>query len=207
MDVDIEYSYKHSLFHYNGVPIENHKTFLNVKAYNIAGQMEEFLKGNMKPSLVALPCGEILVPSAVFNTLFISLHTFHHYCAGMTLHHLCDWAMVISRYGLHIPSEVNDKSYIKGIHTLTMLCNRYLGTAISVGGDEKLADDILSEMLYPRYSKDVPSGSKIQLLIYKTRRLFYSHRRRSKILREPFVNVIWRSIINHIRNPHTIFHR
>ena len=207
IDVDAEHSYKHSLFHYNGVAIENHRSFLNVEAYRIAMYMEKLLKENISPALTSLPVGEVMTPSAVFNTLFISLHAFQHYCAGMTLHHLCDWAMVISRYGLHIPSEVNDKSYIKGIHTLTMLCNRYLGTDISVGGDEKLADDILSEMLYPRYSKVVPSGSKIQLLIYKIRRLFYSHRRRSKILRELFVNVIWRSIISHIRNPHTIFHR
>ena len=207
IDVDINHSYKHSLFHYNGVAIENHRTFLNVEAYRIAVYMEKLLKENISPTLTSLSVGEVMTPSAVFNTLFISLHAFQHYCAGMTLHHLCDWAMVISRYGLHIPSEVNDKSYIKGIHTLTMLCNRYLGTDISVDGDEELAEDMLSEMFYPKYSKVVPSGGKIQLLIYKTRRLFYGHRRRSKILRESFVSMIWRSVINHIRYPHTIFHR
>ena len=207
MDVDIEYSYKHSLFHYNGVPIENHKTFLNMKAYNIAGQMEEFLKGNMKPSLVALPCGEILVPSAVFNTVFVALHTFQHYCAGMTLHHLCDWAIVLSRYGLCIPLSIKDKSFIDGVYALTALCNRYLGTAISVEGDEKLAGEILSEILLPRYSVKVPAESMGGIFIYKAKRLLYNNRKKSRVLRVSLFRVVWKSIVSHICCPSTIFRR
>lgn len=207
MDVDIEYSYKHSLFHYNGVPIENHKTFLNVKAYNIAGQMEEFLEKNIEPVPATLPCGEILVPSGAFNTVFVALHTFQHYCAGMTLHHLCDWAMVLSRYGLCIPLSIKDKSFIDGVYALTALCNRYLGTAISVEGDEKLAGDILSEILHPRYSVKVPAKSMAGIFIYKAKRMLYAHKKRSRVLLVSLFHVVWQSIVSHICHPSTIFHR
>ena len=205
--VDMSHTVKHSNFTYQGIPIENHKTFLNVKAYNIAGQMEEFLIRNMKPSLVALPCGEILVPSGAFNTVFVALHTFQHYCAGMTLHHLCDWAMVLSRYGLCIPSSIKDKSFIDGIYALTALCNRYLGTAISVEGDEKLAGDILSEILYPRYLVKVPAKSMAGIFIYKAKRMLYAHKKKSKVLRVSLFHIVWSSIVSHICHPSTIFHR
>ena len=205
--VDMSRTIKHSNFTYQGVPVENHKTFLNIKAYNIAGQMEDFLERNMKPSIVALPSGEIFVPSAAFNTVFVALHTFQHYCAGISLHHLCDWAVILMRYGLCIPNEVNDKSYIKGVHTLTMLCNRYLGTRIDVEGDEKLAEDILSEILHPRYSIKIPTKSMVGILMYKTKRMLYTHRKKTKILKISFFYRVWSSIVSHICHPSTIFSR
>lgn len=40
INVDTKHSPKHSVFYYKGVPIENHKTFLNVESYQVAVQAE-----------------------------------------------------------------------------------------------------------------------------------------------------------------------
>ena len=49
IDVDTEHSPKHSVFYYKGVPVENHKTFLNVESYKAAGEVEKVLKEHMNP--------------------------------------------------------------------------------------------------------------------------------------------------------------
>lgn len=38
------HSYKHSNFYYRGVPVENHKCFLNVKRYKVAVQLDDLLQ-------------------------------------------------------------------------------------------------------------------------------------------------------------------
>ena len=38
------HSYKHSNFYYKGIPVENHKVFLNVEHYPIAVQVDALLK-------------------------------------------------------------------------------------------------------------------------------------------------------------------
>lgn len=41
IEVDLEHSEKHSMFYYKGIPIENHKTFINSETYHIAVKMDK----------------------------------------------------------------------------------------------------------------------------------------------------------------------
>lgn len=92
IDVDTEHSPKHSVFYYKGVPVENHKTFLNVESYKAAREVEKMLKEHMNPQPTELDGGRILTPSPLFNMLFVAFHAAQHYGSGLVLHHLCDWA-------------------------------------------------------------------------------------------------------------------
>lgn len=204
-DVDLESSYKHSNFYFKGIPVENHKTFLNVKEYKIAAIVDNILRNNMSPQKIKLSNGEILTPSPIFNTLFISFHAFQHYGCGLTLHHLCDWAMILKSYGLQIPNEMTDKKFISGVQALTQLCKKYLGSQTEASGYDDLADQMLNEILNPKFSLKVPVESKIGILIYKTRRLFYNHKLKNKILPSSLFNRVLRSVISHLCSPETIF--
>lgn len=204
IDVDFK-SYKHSNFYFKGISVENHKTFLNVKEYKIAVEMEKILRSNMEPQKTKLSNGEILTPSPIFNTLFISFHAFQHYGCGLTLHHLCDWAMILKNYGLQIPNEMTDKKFISGVQALTQLCKKYLGSQTEASGYDDLADQMLNEILNPKFSLKVPVESKIGILIYKTRRLFYNHKLKNKILPSSLFNRVLRSVISHLCSPETIF--
>lgn len=49
IEVDFEHSEKHSMFYYKGIPIENHKTFINSETYRIAVKMDKLLQNCYNP--------------------------------------------------------------------------------------------------------------------------------------------------------------
>lgn len=210
INVDKHYP-KHSNFYYNGIPFENHRTFLNVESYHIAKQVDGILRESKNPELVSLVVGEVLIPSPVFNTLFIAFHAFQHYGSGLALHHLCDWVMILRRYGLYIPEQIIDKKYLAGIFALTKLCNQYLGTShYVVGGDEiidEIADEMMTEILSPRYSSTVPTCNKIGIIVYKIRRLLHEYQLKNRVIEYSLAKRIWTSFVCHLINPKTVFLR
>ena len=94
--IDVEmHTYKHSNFYYQGIPIENHKFFVNVMGYQLAAQVDKWLMRDLRPQTVHLQDGKyaIQIPSDKFNTLFVIFHAMQHYGEGISLHHLYDWAV------------------------------------------------------------------------------------------------------------------
>lgn len=206
VEVDM-HSPKHSNFYYKGVPIENHKNFLNVEWYKSAPSMNALLHKVLAPQVTELLGGEcrIYTPSPEFNTVFIAYHAAQHYGGGLALHHLCDWAAILIRYGLHLPEEVTDKGFLRMIAAMTELCNRHLGTSIPVPGCGDEADSVLAEMLHPAYPSVLPYTDKWKILVFKARRMIYTYRLQSRVLKRSLLGRIWEMIVVHIRKPETIF--
>ena len=206
--IEVEYhSYKHSNFYYKGIPIENHKSFLNVNDYEEAVLANELLKRNLDPQEVVLAEGRVLIPSSIFNSLFIAFHAMQHYGSGLALHHLCDWAMILKNVGWNLPTELNSQPFIQGVAALTHLCNQYLGTSVSVKGGEKIAKVMLDEILVPKfvYNSDIPAPNKLGIIIYKIRRFKHRIKLKKSVFGLSFGKQVWDSIVSHIRNPKTIF--
>lgn len=222
--IDAEgFYYKHSNFHYKGIPIENHKCFLNIKEIKEAVTANEVLLRELKPEKATLAEGEILVPSATFNTLFIAFHSLQHYGSGLSLHQLCDWAMILKHYGLKMPKEMmHYERFMRGVQAMTLLCQRYLGISPALNADEAssnaskaqaqraieaMSDEMLNEMMHPRYQVVEPVSSKIGIVVYKTKRLFYTHRLMRSVFHKSLFRRVWDSVIIHLRNPKSIFAR
>lgn len=202
------HSYKHSNFYYKGIPIENHKTFLNVKHYPVAVQVDALLRKEMKPQFTYLMDGDykVLTPPPTFNAMFLSFHASQHYGSGLALHHLCDWAALINKHGVKLPNELKDERFLEAVAAFTLLCNRYLGTSAEVHGGEELAEEILEEILHPKFpDKYVPVKGKWNILVYKTRRFLYRSRISNRILYLPLWRRIWQSVVGHVCRPETIF--
>ena len=222
--IDAEgFYYKHSNFHYKGIPIENHKCFLNIKEIKEAATANEVLLRELKPEKATLAEGEILVPSATFNTLFIAFHSLQHYGSGLSLHQLCDWAMILKHYGLKMPKEMmHYERFMRGVQAMTLLCQRYLGVSPALNADEAssnaskaqaqraieaMAEVMFSEIMHPRYPVLEPVSSKIGIVVYKTKRLFYTHRLMRSVFHNSLFRRVWDSVIIHLRNPKSIFAR
>ena len=204
--IEVEmHTYKHSNFYYKGIPFENHRPLLDVEWYAVAPRIERILHSIMRPEPVKLAVGEVMVPSAAFNSLFIAFHALQHLGGGLALHHLCDWAIILRRYGLQIPEAIKDKKLLTGIAALTRLCNQYLGTNQPVEGGEELAEVMMDEILQPKFETEIPTRNKIGILIYKTRRMMNAYRLQKHVLYEPIVHRIWRAITAKISHPSTIF--
>ena len=207
IEVDTRHNVKHSEFYYKGIPVENHKTFLNVERYDVASHVEKILKHVMDPQVTALEDGEVLTPSVAFNTIFISFHALGHFPEMMTFHHLYDWAVLIKRYGLQLPEELKDPSLLEGIAAMTHLCNEWLGTSVLVERGQERVEMLKEHMLRPTYTYQVPVSGKMAILVYKFKRMIYCYRLKSTFLHYPLWKCIWYSIVSHIKNPETIFRR
>lgn len=208
IEVDTDHSPKHSVFYYKDIPVENHKTFLNVESYRAAVPAEKVLKEQMHPQLTTLDSGRVLTPPPLFNMLFIAFHAAQHYGSGLALHHLCDWACLLKRHGLRMPAGVTDRRFLRFVSALTLLSNQLLGTDVPIADmPENLARKILKEMLHPPYQTVVPAQRGIGIIIYKARRLGHLIALRRDVLGEPAYRTLLHSVIEHIRRPETIFLR
>ena len=247
--VEVElHTYKHSNFFYKSVPIENHKCFLNVKHYKYGAEVNGILEDVLAPEPVELPLSadagcvstdgvnqaeeraQILIPSLIFNAVFVPFHAFQHYGTGISLHHLSDWAMILTKGGLDIwPQNIRDQRLMTAIAAFTILSDELLGTRSglwqenravatkstgvgiieSVANKEKahqLAGKMLQEIMYPPYSvKEIPVKGKFKILVYKTMRMLHRHLLLKDVFEISLFVDVWRSIISHVRNPHTIF--
>ena len=174
---------KHTEFYYHGVPIENHKTFLNVESYRLARKIEKRLFEVLSPNWVSMYDGKFrfLVPSPEFNALFLSFHAAQHYESGLALHHLCDWAVLINRYGLTIPNDI-DGGFREFINAMTELCVNLLGCEGRGNQLSSLANELLDSMLYPKYcNKELPKLGPLKILIYKAKRFYYRNKKRNRV--------------------------
>ena len=208
------HGYKHSNFYFKGIPVENHKYFLNVQINRrFLGGLNKLLHKVMQPQEVELYNGEykILVPSPAFNTLFISCHAFQHYGSGIALHHLYDWATILKNHGLHIPHDVKNEKFLRAIAAMTHLCNLHLGTSIDLSGYpcgyEEMSDEMLKEMLYPIYSKVVPHTGYAKIFIYKTKKVLRSAKLANDVFGASLFGRLMESFIAHLMHPSLIFGR
>ena len=205
------HSYKHSNFFYKGIPIENHKCFLNVKHYRYGVQADDFLKRNLNPQEVLLKgCqNSIHIPSLAFNSVFVPFHAFQHYGTGISLHHLCDWYVILQKGAMKSwPKEINDKRFINAIAAFSILSDSLLGSDSGFAEEKKaeaLAQKMLQEMLHPKFDKNVPAKGRLAVLVYKTRRFLHRYCLLKEVFEISLVQDIWKSIIAHIRQPETIF--
>ena len=88
---------------------------------------------------------------------------------------------------------------------MTRLCNMYLGTNQPVEGGEIIADEMMGEILSPKYAKELPTCSKVGIFVYKFRRMLHVYKLQSKILYVPLMHRIWRAAVAKISKPSTIF--
>lgn len=210
---------KHSEFEYHGMPIENHRTFVDVKNRYLrvpdALKINNYLLEHLKPTEQTLPMGtKILTPSKEFNTVFLAYHSMTHFIgSGINFHHLADWAVHIKKNGLKVPEETKGTSVERFMYAMTNLSNKYLGTKVKAPEDKKLENAIFNKMLDPlnQYGensvKQPTSKNPLAIIKYKFEKLnakckdaqmfpeFYSKQERSLPRR------ILKSIKLHILNP------
>ncbi len=157
-------SRKHSNYCFNGLSIENHSMFLHVAECKTTLIADQWLKEHFESETVQILDGEcnIQVPSIEFDSVFIPMHAAHHYGQGLSLKHLCDWAILLKHSGMKLPVGMDDKYFKRSINVLTHLCNQYLGLTIPIAEDKKLAEEIIQEILHPPYYGKLQSDNSVR---------------------------------------------
>lgn len=93
--VDASY-YKHSVFVYQGLAVENHRYCCSVKRSKRTRNLETYLTSLLKgyvPQYISNT--KLAIPPQMFQALFLIEHANGHFLySKMSMRHVCDWAMM-----------------------------------------------------------------------------------------------------------------
>lgn len=93
--VDADY-YKHSVFSYNGLVVENHRYCCSVKRSRRTRELENYLEGLLNgytPQYI--DDTKLALPPEMFQAMFMIEHANGHFLySKMSIKHVCDWAMM-----------------------------------------------------------------------------------------------------------------
>lgn len=186
-------SKKHSKFCFNGITFENHRMFLHEAECRTIVKAEQWLQKHIDTQVVELldEKFQIEVPSVTFDSVFISLHAAQHYGMGLSLKHLCDWTLLIKQEGLNLPSELDDKYFKQTVTALTQMCNQYLGLAIPIEGECKLANKMMHEIFYPPFYGKTPTGGFIKTYLFQLQNRIHIFKLKHHLLGVSFWGKIW----------------
>jgi len=147
---------KHDNFFFKGIPVENHKTFLDLTSGKINQRLEEHLHKILTEQgfdTFRIDETEVRIPTPDFTAIFLTRHDITHFIAsGLVLRYLCDLGLFFTRNA----SLINFSQFFKileetsqlGLFSAFMnLAQKYLGMpANSIPAlpcDENLSNKIL----------------------------------------------------------------
>lgn len=207
---------KHSVFSFDGVLIENHRTFLDEALYSTDRRLDTILSHILEEQVCIHSeekTAEIHFPPADFNALFLTRHAAMHFTGGISLRHVADWAVFLDREADRIDREMVNRVLQKekldrfaGI--LTAIACNYLGlnlkkAIVPCETYKKEAEKVFADMLqeYP----GCKSRNPLSILVFKAR-YFCSSQWRYRIVygRGSLPRRIWISMKAHILQPGTI---
>lgn len=98
LDIEVEKDgSKHSKFFFKGVPVENHKTFLNVDHTKTDENLEKHLLEVLRVQgfeTLMIDHIPVRIPTPDFTAIFLCRHDITHFLAsGLVLRHFCDLAL------------------------------------------------------------------------------------------------------------------
>lgn len=135
LNVD-ESHHHHTIFHLNGIMVENHYDFVESHSRKSKKTIEQYLKrfAETEPAIEETLEGEtIYIPSPNLNALFLALHSGSHFAAeNISIRHLTDWALFLDRYGDSVDwrtiYEIADKcGFTVYLDCLNSMCTDYIG--------------------------------------------------------------------------------
>ena len=167
--VDADY-YKHSHIVFRGLTVENHRFCTAIRGSRQAKAFERHLQS----ILASQPCPpilgtDLLAPPADFNALFLTKHALLHFLTeGISLRHLCDWALFVDRQGEQVDwpefrRVAAEHGLLRFAGVMTRLAVRLLGVKEDVfpvdAALDPLADRVLNNMLYERRHLNDTAGN------------------------------------------------
>jgi len=159
---------KHDNFFFKGIPVENHKTFLDLTSGKINQQLEEHLHKILTEqgfNTIRIDDTEVRIPTPDFTAIFLTRHDITHFVAsGLVLRYLCDLGLFFTRNA----STINFSQFFKileetsqlGLFSAFMnLAQKHLGMPVNsipaLPYDENLSDKILQDTI--NIPKKIPS--------------------------------------------------
>lgn len=151
--------YKHSHIVFRGLTVENHRFCTAVRGSRRARELERLLQRLLAElPLETIDDTALFAPPAEFNALFLIRHALSHFLTeGVSLRHLCDWAVFIEREGPQVDwaafrEVAAAHRLLRFAEILSDLSVRYLGVARNpLPADvTAVSDRVLESILFER---------------------------------------------------------
>lgn len=159
---------KHSKFYFKGVPVENHKTLLNVEYSKTDKNLEQHLLRVLDEQgfdSIMIDDVSVRVPTPDFIATFLTRHDITHFLAsGLVMRHFCDLALFFEKNGDRI-DFVRFEKLMREVGQYDFFCSflaigqEYLGMpeesfpGISINHQKVtvLTNRVLEDSLYNKY--------------------------------------------------------
>lgn len=160
----------HTVFTFNGYPVENHYDFVNVHYGHGNAALEKVFKELAMNDSVRTEIDEqtIYLPSANLHALFVLRHTMLHFASTrMSLRQVLDWGFLIEKHGSEIDwswfLKVLDENHMMDFfRCLNAICVDFLGFDVSFFPQSQfnavLKERVLNDILSPEFSGDAPTS-------------------------------------------------
>ena len=157
--------------------------------------------------------GKIYIPSANLHALFLQKHMMNDFTAfSMTLRQLLDWAFLVEKNTKEIDWEwlvelLKKNHMLDFYNTINAICVEDLGFDANifpnVQFDPFLKDQVLNDVLYPKYTADEPSRL-VPRLIYKYKRWKGNGWKHKMCYNESMWSAFWSGVWSHLLKPSSI---
>lgn len=215
IDVDVHH---HTTCVYKGVLVENHYDFVNTSAHNSNARFEKILKSEAEAGGKVHKIGEeeIMLPSPMFNALFLMRHMALHYAAErVSVRHLCDWKQFVEAESNNIDWQRVQAIYKqfnmnRFADAVSAICIDHLGLDATlvpnIERNAKLEKRILNDILYAEFDEEKPASGLFKIVWWKTRRYFANSWKHKLIYNESVLWTFIQSSYSHLLKPKTIKH-
>ena len=208
----------HTTFVYNGVLVENHFDFINTVSHKSNAEYEKILKhqATMGCSVADIFGAQVLLPSPMFNALFLMRHMAAHFAAErISLRHLLDWSLFLKAESSKIDFSSLDKIYeqfnmILFANAINGICINYLGlnqsTVPTYSCNKELEDKIFDDIVNPRFNTRMPKRGCVKIISWKFERYWANRWKHKLIYNESWLRTFFKSLYAHALKPKTITH-
>ncbi len=204
----------HTVFHFEGVMVENHYDFLNIHAHLSSRELEKELKAlaNSGHTTVKVADTEVHLPSADLNALFLLRHAGAHFAAGeIMLRHVTDWAVFLLRHHNDIDWQrlmrtVKQQNMHRFLHCLNGICIEHLGVPADIfpdfERDTELEARMLNDILYPQYlDKSALHSNFFRNFMFRLHRWWGNRWKHRMVYREGLLLTFLVQIRSHLMKP------
>lgn len=212
IDIDVD-KHHHTVFHIDGVMIENHYDFLNVHAHTSNRDIERELKQRVSINAEAINIDDatIYLPNVDCHALFLIRHAAAHFAAAeIVLRHIIDWAMFVKRY-----HDKMDWVWLYDVcrrHNMDRFLDVQNIIAIEVFGidasyfpaitrRESLEKRIFNDIISPEFSEKMPQHGRLRIAIFKLRRWMANRWKHRLVYRENLVHTFVVQLWSHMIKP------
>ncbi len=205
----------HTIFNLDGVEFENHITLFEDDCHRSNRITEKDCQEALKVKQIDIRIGNtsLFVPNPNLNALFITRHSSGHFATeNIQIRHLLDWAFFVKTYHEEIDwlwlmdcsKRANMHKFLAAQNTI---CIKYLSFKkdlfpSSYPEEAELAGKIITEILHPRFSKEIPSMQDhfFKYCILKTKRLFVNRWKYKISFKESLFSHFWGYSTNRLRS-------